>query len=296
MQTTIPATETLYAKAHYNLALTYHERGELNEARAEYERALEIEPRYCEALNNLAVLHSTLGDVQAAVGLLERACASDPTRAQPQVNLARLHLGRGDLASAATCLGEADRLAPDRPEPKYWLGRVANRQRRPGEAARQFRSVLEAEPGHVAARLMLARSVLDQGNLDAARSEVRHVLAREPANAHAHNVAGVIAHAAGIDEEAAAQFECAIGLDPDYAPPHKNLAILRSSQRDFAAAADAYRRYARLVGDPAERHRIEMLAQRIEHFYTGRPRRPAEDAAPEDRDGAEEPARDEASA
>ncbi len=286
MQETIPATKTLYAKAHYNLALTYHERGELSEARAEYERALEIEPRYCEALNNLAVLHSTLGDVQAAIELLKRACTSDPTRAQPQINLARLHLGRGDLTSAAMCLGDADQLAHDRPEPKYWLGRVASRQRRPGEAARQFRSVLDAEPDHVAARLMLARSVLEQGDLNAARSEVRHVLAHEPANAHAHNLAGVIAHAAGIDEEAAAQFECAIGLDPDYAPPHKNLAILRSNQRDFAAAADAYRRYARLVREPAERHRIEMLAQRIDHFYTGRLRHTAEGAAPEDPDEA----------
>ena len=296
METTIPATETVYAKAHYNLALTYHERGELSEARAEYERALEIEPHYCEALNNLAVLHSTLGDLQAAVDLLRRACSSDPTRARPQINLARLHLRRGDLASAATCLDEANRLAHDRPEPKYWLGRVASMQGRPSKAAEQFRSVLGAEPDHVAARLMLARSFLEQGDLDAARSEVRHVLAREPANAHAHNLAGVIAHAAGIDEEAAAQFECAIGLDPDCAPPHKNLAILRSTQRDFAAAADAYRRYARLVGDLAERQRIEMLAQRIDHFYTRRLKDTPEGTGSEDADGAEEPARDDASA
>jgi Flp pilus assembly protein TadD len=296
MQTTIPATESLYAKAHYNLALTYHERGELGQARAEYERALEIEPNYCEALNNLAVLHRTLGDVQAAIELLKRACASAPKRAQPQINLARLHLGRGDVASAAACLSQADRLAPDRPEPKHWLGLVAIRQHRPAEALKQLRRVLEAEPDHVAARLLLARSLLEQADLDAARSEVRHVLAREPANAYAHNLAGIIAHAAGIDEEAAAQFECAIGLDPNYASPHKNMAILRTSQRDFAAASDAYRRCARLVSDPAERHRIEMLAQRIDHFYTGRPRQTGQEAAPDDREGAEEPAANEVSA
>ena len=96
--------EGWYAKAHYNLALTYHRRGRFDEAGVEYERTLEIAPDYFDALNNLAVLRCAQGEVRAALELLERACAAEPTRAQGQMNLGRLHLRCRDFAAAARCL------------------------------------------------------------------------------------------------------------------------------------------------------------------------------------------------
>ncbi|MFI1252610.1 tetratricopeptide repeat protein [Streptomyces netropsis] len=58
------------------------------------------------------------------------------------------------------------------------------------EAARILTPVVEAEPGHLAARLLLARSYYHSAQLKRAEAELRRVLERDPAETYAYLMLG----------------------------------------------------------------------------------------------------------
>lgn len=91
------------AETRYDLALVLDRGGRLDEAIAEYERALDRNPNHVDSLINLGVVQARRGLIRQAASLFERAVAIDPDHADAHVNLGALLLARGarDAASRA---------------------------------------------------------------------------------------------------------------------------------------------------------------------------------------------------
>ncbi len=70
------------------------------EAKAEYEKALFIEPDYYEAINNLSEICMREGDMVSAKEMLRRAIKLDPSRSLAYVNLGKISLREKNLLSA----------------------------------------------------------------------------------------------------------------------------------------------------------------------------------------------------
>jgi len=85
---------------------------------------------------------------------------------------------------------------------------------RPGEAIRLCREGLERFPDYAAARLILARALVDGGDPEAALAEVRVILQGNSADAQAHRLAGDLERRAGRLPEALAHLRQAAALDP----------------------------------------------------------------------------------
>ena len=75
-------------------------RGKLEEAVADYDRAVEINPRYSEAYNNRGAVRFTEGKLEEAIADFDRAIESNPRNAEAFMNrgLARLLQGRTEEA------------------------------------------------------------------------------------------------------------------------------------------------------------------------------------------------------
>jgi len=58
--------EHFIAVAHQNMGVVHAQNNNLEEARQEFERALEIDPAYAIVFFNLAVVHKKLGDIDKA--------------------------------------------------------------------------------------------------------------------------------------------------------------------------------------------------------------------------------------
>jgi tetratricopeptide (TPR) repeat protein len=113
------------------------------EARAAYERALELEPRNARASTGLGRL--ALGDdPQAALAWFDRAAAADPADAEPELGAARALAASGELDRAAERL---DALLVEHP--------------------------LDAQAAAERARLDLDRGIATPGTLERARRAVR---------------------------------------------------------------------------------------------------------------------------
>jgi len=75
------------AAALTNLGNLVYRKGELHEARAFYERALEHDPVQPEARYNLANLLEDLGETELAISELRRVCSAAPEFADAHYNL-----------------------------------------------------------------------------------------------------------------------------------------------------------------------------------------------------------------
>jgi len=102
---------------------------------------------------------------------------------------------------------------------------------RAGEAIALCRDGLARIPHYTTARLVLAKSLIDQGDEVGAVSELHVVLASAPRDAEAHRLIGDIHRRAGQLDEAVAHLERALRLDPADRETRLTLELLRGSKR-----------------------------------------------------------------
>jgi len=147
-----------FAYAHFQLGYAYTALGRGKEARPEYERALQLDPKMAEAAVNLGIL--LLNDEPAAaVAPLQKAVELLPTQSRPRTLLGLAYEKSGDLKNAASAYEGALALDPKDGETSLHLAQLLFRQNRAGEAESKFRAVLASEPESRTALLGLAQSL-----------------------------------------------------------------------------------------------------------------------------------------
>ena len=102
---------------------------------------------------------------------------------------------------------------------------------RVGEAIQLCRDGLERFPEYAIARLILAKALLDSGDLESALIEVRAILDRRPADAQAHRLAGELERRAGRLDLALTHLHQAAELDPSDRESRVLIEVLEGSGR-----------------------------------------------------------------
>jgi len=194
------AEEPGFAYAHFQLAYAFTGLGRREEARKEYERAVDLDPKLVEGWLNLGLL---LLDAEpgAAAAAFRHAVDLQPAQSRTQFLLGYARERSGDLASAVGAYEEATKLDPRDYEAAFAYGRALLRLNRPVEAESRFRNALASKPDSAPARLGLASSLAAQ---------------KKP--------------------EAAAAFRAYLQLKPDDQAARLDLARLLYSQGQFATA------------------------------------------------------------
>jgi HemY protein len=100
------------ALTRYNLGLLLARTGRLDEARAEYERALDRDPNHANARINLATVLARRGEIDRSVKELSRVLAQDPQNALAHANLGVVLAQQGQTDRAVRALEEALRIDP----------------------------------------------------------------------------------------------------------------------------------------------------------------------------------------
>jgi len=114
------------ASAHYNLGLIQQSRGELDEAKARFERALEIDPEEIDAayqLGRIARQQKRYGD---AIQNFEHVVTRNPAHSQHEVwrEVAATYIAAGQFEDARTALDQFLEHRPSDPEGLYLMGRA----------------------------------------------------------------------------------------------------------------------------------------------------------------------------
>ncbi|MBW1824581.1 MAG: tetratricopeptide repeat protein [Deltaproteobacteria bacterium] len=90
------------ARPHYNLGNAYKNSDRLDEAIAEYKRALAINPNYLDALYNLGNTYLKKGKLDKAIDMYKKALAISPNFSRAHRNLGSAYLKKGENKLAIT--------------------------------------------------------------------------------------------------------------------------------------------------------------------------------------------------
>jgi protein O-mannosyl-transferase len=102
-----------YADAHYNLGNAFSQKGEMDKAIAQYQKALEIKPNYAGAHYNLGNALLRKGQVDEAISQYQMALKIKPDYAEACSNLGVALFQKGRLDDAIAQFQEALRLNPN---------------------------------------------------------------------------------------------------------------------------------------------------------------------------------------
>ncbi|MCC5859832.1 MAG: tetratricopeptide repeat protein [Ectothiorhodospiraceae bacterium] len=240
-----------------------------------------------DLLASRAIAYAQLGRMDDARQTIDRALEENPHSVSALVFAGRMALGGGRLGEATLYIGRALEANPD--SPAAWLTR-AEVEREVGneeEAKAAYTRVLELNPTDITGldqlntRGRLAELLLSQGDLDAARQQVRDMLRQASRHPYSNYLAGLIALVDGDLDTANERLQIALSVAPDNVPAKALMGDLRFRQgryeqtisllRDVVAARPGdlrsrviYAAALREVGDM--RRASQVLEDGLEQF------------------------------
>jgi len=229
------------ALMYFNRATALHALARVDDAVADYQRAVAIKP-------NLAQAHGQLAQVLAAQGRFDEAEASCllALKHQPDLLVARQTLGfvllqQNRPEEAITSFRRELKLAPAAVDTWSNLGTVLQRLGSVEEAEACYQRALELRPDHFDALANLAALHQQNGQLEKAVSASRLALQHWPKAARIYNNLAAALLALGNYDEAEEACRQAIALDPDMLMAYNNLGNVLRAQGRLEAAVAVYR-------------------------------------------------------
>jgi Tfp pilus assembly protein PilF len=169
------------AYAHFQLAYAYTALRRADDARAEYQRTIALDPKMSEAYLNLGLLLSQ-SEPASAVVPLSKAVELLPAQSRPRILLGMAQERSGDLPGAANSFEGAVHLDPGDTDATLHLAALYLQLKRPADAEPKFRAVLDAKPDSTVAARGLAES-LDADSKAEAAEAYRKYLSLQPGDA-----------------------------------------------------------------------------------------------------------------
>ena len=217
-------------EAYYLRGAVFRSLGDIDEANADFHRALELRPEAELARSALIDLYIESGDPQRAMKLVQAEISANPGAAEPYLHLATVHQLAGRRTEAMASLGLALEQDPNLPAAYLQLG-----------------------------ELWLAEAMLsgDRVALDKAVTALESVVKMDPADGRAALALGRAYLAMDDESRGFAELQRASQATPIPAEAHRLLGDLYRTRNNHAEAVTAYHVFLRLRGDsPAVLERL----------------------------------------
>lgn len=167
------------AQVHFELGYCYTASQKNDQARAEYEKATELDPKMAPAFLNLGLAELS-GDPAAAVAPFERASELMPDQERPKLLLATAlaHSGKTDQAIAQ--YQAAERIDPNDGQLHRDFGATLLAANRPGDAEQELRAALSVDAQDRDANRMLGECLVAEKKYDEAAGQLAGYLRSQP--------------------------------------------------------------------------------------------------------------------
>jgi tetratricopeptide (TPR) repeat protein len=134
------------AEVYFYLGNAQYSMGKLEDAKASFERAIELDPDFYKAMVNLALVLEDKGDYQQAEKTYLDAIEVNPGDALAMSHLGSLHYAQGDFERAIDLYRKALEVDPECAQAYYNMGVAFADARIFREAIRLWERVVELDP------------------------------------------------------------------------------------------------------------------------------------------------------
>ncbi len=276
--------------ARLNLAVLTLERGEHEEAMAQFDGLIDVYNTASELTSSdlmatgRAIRYLGEEDPQLykdALRVLDEAIATDPGDPEPRVQVGELFLEKYNSADALSTFKEVLEINPTHPTALLGLARRAHFDGVP-ESLELTRRSLEVNSNFVAARVFLAELYLELESYDKAAEEAARALSVNPASLEALATLAATEFLRGREAGFSAAQKRAQEINPRYAGLHVKAAEVSARNRLYREAADfagkaveldpsSWRAYALLGLNQLRLGEIEAGRENLETAFDGDP-------------------------
>ena len=196
--------------------------GEYDDAIADYDRAIALDPNYAAAYNNRGVARAHKGDYDSAIADYDRTIALDPNYAAAYDNRGTVKAHKGDYDGAIADYDRAIALDPDYAAAYDNRGTAKAHKSDYDGAIADYDRAIALDPNDTAAYNNRGLAKAHKGDYDGAIADCSRAIALDPNNANAYNNRGIAKLSKGDYDGAIDDCSCAIELEPDKAPAYSN--------------------------------------------------------------------------
>ena len=197
-----------------NEAISYHQSGDLVNAKKCYTKILKKQPDNYDAMHMLGVLSYQQGKYDKAIALLEKTIKQNAT-AEALTNLATVFIAKEDLHKARDTFIQALKLKPELALTHYNLGNTYKGLRDFKQAIISYKKALEINPQYYDVLHNLAIVYKAANMFNEAKQVGLQAISIKPNNAEAQfNLAGVLQRL-GNQKAAINAYTKTVKLDPD---------------------------------------------------------------------------------
>jgi tetratricopeptide (TPR) repeat protein len=134
------------SSAHYHLGLIHQQRGELDQARERFQRAIDIDPEELDAHYQLGRIARTQNRLAEAIGHFEQVVQHDQSHAQHEIwrEIGATYIAAGQYGDARNALERFLDRRPNDPQGLYLMGRAHAGLGDTQEAASSMQACIEA--------------------------------------------------------------------------------------------------------------------------------------------------------
>lgn len=186
------------------------------------------------AHNNLGVVLVQEGQVDEAIANYETALQMQPDYADADYNLGNALLAKGEVEEALRHCQRAVAIQPNDPEAQLALANALLYNRQIDEAIIHYQKAMALRPYYFGAHYNLSRALLEKGEIDAAISYSRVAVSIQPDNADANISLAVALTENGLIADAIGYYDKALRLSPESIPAQNNLAWLLATSVNSA--------------------------------------------------------------
>jgi tetratricopeptide (TPR) repeat protein len=209
------AVTTANYTAHVQLCDALLRKGRIDEAIAEAEIGLQIQPNSAEGHSNLAIALSKKGDMEKALLHFERAVKLKPNRPKLHYNIAAVLAEKGRLDEAISHYEQELQIQPEFAEAHNNLGTALLRKGRLDDALLHFEQAITANPQLAKVYYNAATVLVQKGRSREAVDFLQKTLQLDPGNSEARVELGVAWSQVGRMDLAISDWEKTLESEPD---------------------------------------------------------------------------------
>ncbi len=242
------------AKTYIETGNTLKEQGKLDQAIANYQQALKIEPNNALAYNQMGEIYVQQGKLDAAIAACQNAIKIKPNLAAAYKNLGNALQAGGKIEEAIRAYSKAVEIDPQFAEAYANLGSMLGMQGQMEKAIAYFQKALEIKPNIAAVHWNLGNALNKVKRVSEAIACWRRAAEYNPQqfSAEAINDRGSMCAQAGKFAEAMDNYQRAIQIKPEFALAYLNLGTVQQKQGKIDDAIAQFNKVLELKPDCIE--------------------------------------------